>query len=217
MQEMRTGISRQLCRKYVMRMIEHLHILLANQFMHCQRILAPISQIHIISTAKSHLNHAISIKKVSVSEESTVDILMTLHIKMIMNNDQISLNPDDNKPKPVTRDDRQTSTNGFSKTQRGQLNYVKSSAPSQSATSAFSSSSSSSVRQPASNDARNSSSWKNESQPGYKRSSLGSLRINTKRKHIADDDANISSHDEQSDAYDITIASNIVQPIPEIL
>ena len=148
--------------------------------------------------------------------------------------------PRDNKPKPVTKDDRQTSTDyknepgwtdtighpkgrrtdtnahGFSKTQRGQLNYVKSSAPGQSATSASSSSSSSSVRQPASNDARNFSSWKNESQPGYKRSSLGSLRITTKRKHIADDDVNISSHDEQSDTDDITVAStfNIIQPLP---
>ena len=98
---------------------------------------------------------------------------------------------------------------GFSKTQRGQLNYVKS-------TSASSSASSSSVRQPASSDARNFSSWKNESQPGYKRRSLGSLRINTKRKHIADDDANILSHDEQSDADDITVAStnNIIRPLP---
>ena len=77
-----------------MLMIEHLHILLANQFMRCRRILVPISQIHIISTAKSHLNHAIPIKKVNVSEEPTVDILMTLQIKMIMNNGQISLNPD---------------------------------------------------------------------------------------------------------------------------
>ena len=59
-------------------------------------------------------------------------------------------------------------------------------------------------------------SWKYESQPGYKRSSLGSLRINTKRKHIADDDANISSQDEQYDTDDITVAStiNIIQPLP---
>ena len=68
------------------------------------------------------------------------------------------------------------------------------------------------VRGPASNDARNFSSWKNESQPGYKRNSLGSLRVNSKRKHIVDSDAHNSSHDERSDDDDITIASNIVQP-----
>ena len=59
----------------------------------------------------------------------------------------------------------------------------------------------------------------NESQPGYKRSSLESLRIHTKRKHIADDDANISSQEEQSDTDDITVAStnNIIQPLPDNL
>ena len=38
-----------------------------------------------------------------------------------------------------------------------------------------------------------------------------------KRKHIVDNDAQISSHDEQSDDDDITIASNIVQPAPQTL
>ena len=57
---------------------------------------------------------------------------------------------------------------------------------------------------------------KNESQPGYKRNSLGSLRVNSKRKHNVDDDVHISSHDEQSDDDDITIASNIIQPAPQI-
>ena len=40
---------------------------------------------------------------------------------------------------------------------------------------------------------------------------------NSKRKHIVDDDVHISSHDEQSEDDDITIASNIVQPAPQIL
>ena len=120
-------------------------------------------------------------------------------------------------PSVLLRVDAQTTTRmAFQKTQRGQLNYVKSNAFSQSATTASATSSSPTVRQPASNDARNFSSWKNESQPGYKRNSLGSLRVNSKRKHIVDDDVHISSHDEQSQDDDITIASNIVQPAPQI-
>ena len=96
MQEMKNGTLQQPCRRYVMLMIEHQQILLANQYMRCQRILIPISQIQLIISAKSHLNHAIPIKGVNVSEETTVDILMELRIKMalIMNNGQVSLNPD---------------------------------------------------------------------------------------------------------------------------
>ena len=64
--------------------------------MRCQRILIPISPIHLINKAKSQLNHAIPIKGVNVSEETIVAILMALQIKMAqtMNNCPINLNPD---------------------------------------------------------------------------------------------------------------------------
>ena len=96
MREMKNRTLQQLWKKYVMLMTEHQQILLANQYMRCQRFLIPISQIHLIHKAKSQLNHAIPIKGVNASEETTVDILMALQIKMaqIMNNGQISLNPD---------------------------------------------------------------------------------------------------------------------------
>ena len=114
------------------------------------------------------------------------------HDIAIQNDNEQRSRPRNNKPKPVTRDDRQDSadyknepgwtdaigpltgrrtdnnSHGFSKTKRGQLNYVKSNAFRQSATTASATTSSPTVREPASNDARNFSSWKNESQPGYK-------------------------------------------------
>ena len=96
MREMKNRTLQQLWKKYVMLMTEHQQILLANQYMRCQRILVPISQIHLIITAKRRLNHAIPIKEVNVSEGITVAILMTLQIKMAqtMNNGQINLNLD---------------------------------------------------------------------------------------------------------------------------
>ena len=96
MREMKNGTLQQLCERYVMLMTEHQQILLANQYMRCQRILVRISQTHLIITAKSHLNHAIPIKEANVSEGTTVAILMTLEIKMAqtMNNGQINLNLD---------------------------------------------------------------------------------------------------------------------------
>ena len=96
MREMKNGTLQQPCRRYVMLMTEHQQILLANQYVRCQRILIPISPIHLINNTKSQLNHAIPIKGVNVSEETTVAILMALQIKMAqtMNNCPINLNPD---------------------------------------------------------------------------------------------------------------------------
>ena len=94
MRAMKTGTLQQLCKRYVMLTTEHLHRVLANQHIHCQRILVRISQIIINSTAKSHLSHAILTRKVNVSEGTTVDILMTLQLTMRMTNDLTSLKLD---------------------------------------------------------------------------------------------------------------------------
>ena len=96
MREMKNGTLQQPCRRYVMLMTKHQQILLANQYMRCQRILIPISPMHLIHKAENQLNHAIPTKGVNVSEQPTVDILMALQIRMaqIMSNGQISLNPD---------------------------------------------------------------------------------------------------------------------------
>ena len=88
------AISLQPYRKYVMLTTEHLHRVLVNQSIHCQRILVQISQTIINSTAKSHLSHAILTRKANVSEGTTVDILMTLQLTMIMTNDLTSLKLD---------------------------------------------------------------------------------------------------------------------------
>ena len=95
MREMKNGTLQQPYRKYVMLTTEHLHIVLVNQSIHSQRILVRISQIIIISTARSHLSHAIPTKKVNVSEEPTVATLMTLQFKMITNNgnDHVTTSP----------------------------------------------------------------------------------------------------------------------------
>ena len=124
------------------------------------------------------------------------------------------------KPKPVTKADRSddhdykrepywnesigkptgrsTETNkyGFSKGQRIKLNYVKSN---YTHASSSATSSSSPSQRPASSDARNQfSSWGDESQPGFKRANLRSLRVETKRKHISDNDT-VSSDDTVSE------------------
>ena len=80
-------------KKYVMLMIELQYKLLANQSMLCRRTLLRITQRIQISTARNRLSHAILIRKVNVSEETTVDILMTLQLTMIMTNDLTSLKP----------------------------------------------------------------------------------------------------------------------------
>ena len=86
MQEMRNGILLQHYRKFLMLMTEHQLRVLVNQFMRCRRILFRISQIILISIARSHLSHAIHTRKVNVSEGTTVAILMTLQLTMITNN-----------------------------------------------------------------------------------------------------------------------------------
>ena len=72
---------------------------------------------------------------------------------------------------PPTGRCTETNSHGFSKTQQGQLNFVKSNAFHQTTTTASATTSCPTIREPASNDARNFSSWKHESQPGYKRNS----------------------------------------------
>ena len=70
-----------------MLMIELQHKLLANQSMLCRRTLLRITQTIQISTTRDRLSHAILIRKVNASEETTVATLTTFHFKMIMNND----------------------------------------------------------------------------------------------------------------------------------